>query len=84
MHRWIVPSKKGGVQIVKLVANFTSNGGSSQTLTLADPNRSYTPAQLKGLLEQIGPLDLFSKDGNTLYDTVESAMFVETKETILF
>ena len=28
--------------------------------------------------------ELFSKDGNNLYDTAESAMFVETNETILF
>jgi len=70
--------------MLKLVANFKTSGGKKQTWSLPNPDMTNTPAELKGLLDQIGPLELFSKDGNNLYDTAESAMFVETNETILF
>lgn len=70
--------------MLKLVANFKTSVGNSQTWSLLNPDTTNTPAELKGLLDQIGPLELFSKDGNNLYDTAESASFVEVNETILF
>ena len=70
--------------MLKLVANFKTSGGNSQAWSLPNPDTTNTPAELKGLLDQIGPLELINKDSNSLYDTAEIAMFVETKETILF
>ncbi|MBO0413585.1 DUF2922 domain-containing protein [Enterococcus hulanensis] len=70
--------------MIKLVAIFKTSGGKSQTWSLPNPDTNKTPAQFKGLLERIGPLKLFAKDEEDLYSTVETAMIVETTETILF
>lgn len=70
--------------MLKLVAIFKTSTGRSQTWSFANPNTNKSPAQIKGLLERIGPLKLFKKEGDDLYDTVESAMFVETTETVIF
>ena len=70
--------------MLKLVAIFRSSTEKKQTWSFANPDTSKTPAQIKGLLERIGPLKLFSKEGEDLFDTVETAMLVETTETILF
>ncbi|MGM0175420.1 DUF2922 family protein [Enterococcus sp. DIV0800] len=70
--------------MLKLVAIFKTRTGRSQTWSFANPNTNKAPAQIKGLLERIGPLKLFNKEGDDLYDTVESAMFVETTETVIF
>ncbi|MBO1141491.1 DUF2922 domain-containing protein, partial [Enterococcus avium] len=47
-----------------------------------DPNR--TPTEVKSLLQRLTGIKLFHKDGADLFNTVESAKYVETTETILF
>lgn len=70
--------------MLKLVAIFKNSGGKSHTWSFNNPDTNNTPAQIKGLLERIGALNLFHSEGLDLFDTVESAKFVETIETEIF
>ncbi|WP_437177520.1 hypothetical protein [Enterococcus raffinosus] len=47
-----------------------------------DPNKA--PSEVKSLLQRLTGIKLFHKDGADLFDTVESAKYVETNETIIF
>ncbi|WP_438717045.1 DUF2922 domain-containing protein [Enterococcus sp. AZ109] len=68
----------------KLVVNFRNAVGKSQTWSLKDPDTTKTPSQIKTLLEKFSGLNLFQKNGVRSYETLVSAKYVETIETIIF
>lgn len=68
----------------KLVATFTTSLGKKQTWSLNNPDPNKTPTEVKSLLQRLIGIKLFHKDGADLFNTVESAKYVETTETILF
>lgn len=70
--------------MLKLVATFTTSAGKRQTWSLENPDTQKTPAQIEGLLQRFTGLKIFHKNGDDLFDTVESAKFVETIETVIF
>ena len=68
----------------KLVATFTTSLGKKQTWSLNNPDPNKTAGEVKSLLQRLTGIKLFHKDGTDLFNTVESAKYVETTETILF
>ena len=70
--------------MIKLVAIFKNSIGKNQTWSFDNPDPTKTPSQVKGLLERFTGLRLFHKEGVDLFDTVESAKYVETTETVIF
>ena len=68
----------------KLVATFTTSLGKKQTWSLNNHDPNKTPTEVKSLLQRLIGIKLFHKDGADLFNTVESAKYVETTETILF
>ena len=70
--------------MLKLVATFRTSLGKSQTWSLNNPDPNKTSTEVKSLLQRLTGIKLFHKDGADLFDTVESAKYVETNETIIF
>lgn len=70
--------------MLKLVATFRNSLGKSQTWSFNEPDPSKSDVEVKNLLQRLTGIKLFHKDGADLFDTVESAKYVQTTETIIF
>lgn len=70
--------------MTKLVAIFKTSEGKRHSWSYANPDTTKQPSEVKGLLERFAGLKLFKKDNVVLFDTVESAEYVETIETPIF
>lgn len=68
----------------KLVAKFKTSSGKVQTWSLENPTTTKTPTEIKGLLGRLGDLKLFKKDDAFLFNTIDSAAYVETTEQEIF
>lgn len=70
--------------MLTLEAVFENSEGRKHTWKLKDPDRNKPAEEIKALLEQMTTLDLFKKDGVSLFKKVISAKFVEKIETTIF
>lgn len=70
--------------MLKLIAKFKTSEGKSQTWSYDNPDTMKTSEEVETLLERFSGLKLFRKEGVDLFDTVDSAKFVETIETVIF
>lgn len=70
--------------MLKIVATFRNSFGRSQSWSFNDPDPQKTDAEVKSLLQRLTQVKLFYKDGAELFNTVESAKYVETTERIIF
>lgn len=70
--------------MIKLVVTFKNSLGRSQSWSFANPDTTKSNTEVKSLLERFTGLKIFHKEGADLFDTVESAKYVETVETIIF
>lgn len=70
--------------MLKLVATFRNSLGKSQTWSFNEPDPNKSDVEVKNLLQRLTGIKLFHKDGTDLFDTVESAKYVQTTEIIIF
>ncbi|MFI3618053.1 DUF2922 family protein [Enterococcus avium] len=70
--------------MLKLVATFKNSLGKNHTWSFTDPDTQKTDTEIKGLLQRMTNVKLCHKDGADLFNTVESAKYVQTIETIIF
>ena len=70
--------------MVKIVAVFKNGLGKSHTWSFLNPDQKKTNAEVKSLLQRLTHVKLFHKDGAVLFDSVESAKYVETTEKVIF
>ena len=67
-----------------LVALFTKNNGGKHNWRYKGVDTSLPAEEIKEACELLTTLDLFEKDGVKLFDSVLSAKFVTTIETMIF
>ena len=67
-----------------LVALFTKNNGGKHNWRYKGVNTSLPAEEIKEACELLTTLDLFEQDGVKLFDSVLSAKFVTTIETMIF
>ena len=70
--------------MLKLVANFKTSEGRSQTWSFDNPTTTKSSTEIEDLLDRLSNVKLFEKDGALLFNTVDSANYVETTETEIF
>jgi hypothetical protein len=67
-----------------LVVTFGKNNGKEHNWTYKGLNPNLSTPEIKEACELLTTLDLFEKDGVKLFDSVLSAKFVTTIETMIF
>lgn len=70
--------------MVKIVAVFKNSLGKNHTWSFLNPDPKKSNAEVKSLLQRLTNVKLFHKDGADLFDSVESAKYVKTTETVIF
>ena len=70
--------------MLKIVATFKNSFGKNHTWSFNDPDTQKSDTEIKGLLEQMTDVKLCYKDGAELFNTIETAKYVETIERIIF
>ena len=68
----------------KLYLTFSNEEGRKHNLIPAVAAEDLTEVEVREAMEQLRDLDIFDKDGVRLYQTIDSAKYVETIETPLF
>ena len=70
--------------MLTIVATFKNSFGKSHIWRFNDPDTEKTDTEIKDLLERMTDVKLCRKDGAALFDTIESAKYVETIEEVIF
>ncbi len=70
--------------MVKIVAVFKNSLGKSHTWSFLNPDQKRQTQRSKACFATSDSRKLFHKDGAVLFDSVESAKYVETTEKIIF
>lgn len=70
--------------MIKLVSTFLNSEGKKHNLTIKNPDTTKSPEEIKESLSLLSSLELFEKDGVTLFQEVVKAKFVETIERPIF
>lgn len=68
----------------KLYLTFLNEEGRKHNLIPAVAAEDLTEVEVREAMEQLRDLDIFYKDGVRLYQTIDSAKYVEKIETPLF
>lgn len=70
--------------MIKLVSTFLNSEGKPHNFTVKNPDTTKSPEETKELLKLLSSLELFEKDGVTLFQKVVKAKYVETIERPIF
>lgn len=68
----------------KLHLTFLNSEGKSHSLIPTTASQDLTADEVRAAMDQLCTLNIFDKDGVKLYQSVDSAKYVETVETPLF
>ncbi len=70
--------------MLSLNTTFENGIGRRHSFSIKDPDRNKPAAEIRASLEKLASLNLFEKDGISMFTKVISAKFVETIETPIF
>ncbi|MBO1306618.1 DUF2922 domain-containing protein [Enterococcus sp. 669A] len=70
--------------MLSLNATFENGIGRRHSFNIKDPDRNKPAEEIRASLEKLANLNLFEKDGISMFTKVISAKFVETFETPIF
>ncbi|MBO1307415.1 DUF2922 family protein [Enterococcus sp. 669A] len=70
--------------MLTLSTTFENGIGRRHSFSIKDPDRNKPAAEIRASLEKLASLNLFEKDGISMFTKVISAKFVETIETPIF